>query len=128
MISSQGIVAENLNKYGVVIVDCPISKLHCVQDLIMTGNVAICVEDNKRGFMNALNALDSSELPLRYKRSIVSKGTIVRTKVNRKNDYKRVLSYINSIVELDECDWLSMVIKEFNGKITSDLLTEILEG
>lgn len=128
LIYSQGIVAENLNKYGVVIVDCPISKLHCVQDLIMTGNVAICVEDNKRGFMNALNALDSSELSLRYKRSIVSKGTIVRTKVNRKNDYKRVLSYINSIVELDECDWLSMVMKEFNGKITPELLTEILEG
>ena len=128
LIYSQGIVTENLNKYGVVIVDCPISKLHCVQDLIMSGNVAICVEDNKRGFMNALNALDSSELPLRYKRSIVSKGTIVRTKVNRKNDYKRVLSYINSIVELDECDWLSMAIKEFNGKLTSDLLTQILEG
>ena len=128
LVYSQGIVAENLNKYGVVIVDCPISKLHCVQDLIMSGNVAICVEDSKRGFMNALNALDSSELSLRYKRSIVSKGTIVRTKVNRKNDYKRVISYINSIVELDDCDWLSMVMKEFSGKITTELLTEILEG
>lgn len=128
LVYSQGIVAENLNKYGVVIVDCPISKLHCVQDLIMSGNVAICVEDSKRGFMNALNALDSSELSLRYKRSIVSKGTIVRTKVNHKNDYKRVISYINSIVELDDCDWLSMVMKEFSGKITPELLTEILEG
>lgn len=128
LVYSQGIVAENLNKYGVVIVDCPISKLHCVQDLIMSGNVAICVEDSKRGFMNALNALDSSELSLRYKRSIVSKGTIVRTKVNRKNDYKRVISYINSIVELDDCDWLSMVMKEFSGKITPELLTEIMEG
>ena len=125
---SQGIVAENLNKYGVVIVDCPLSKLHCIQDLILTGNVVICVEDTKRGYMNALIGLDSSELPLRYKRSIISKGTLVRTKVNPKNDYKRVMKYINSIVDLEDCNWLEMVTTSFTGKVTTELLTEILEG
>lgn len=125
---SQGIVAENLNKYGVVIVDCPVSKLHCIQDLILTGNVVLCVEDSKRGYMNALIGLDSSELPLRYKRSIISKGTLVRTKVNPKNDYKRVMKYINGIVDLEDCNWLEMVTTSFTGKVTSELLTEILEG
>ena len=125
---SQGIVAENLNKYGVVIVDCPVSKLHCIQDLILTGNVVLCVEDTKRGYMNALIGLDSSELPLRYKRSIISKGTLVRTKVNHKNDYKRVMKYINGIVDLEDCNWLEMVTTSFTGKVTPELLTEILEG
>lgn len=128
LVFSQGIVAENLNKYGVVVVDCPLSKLHCVQDLILTGNLVLCVEDSKRGYMNALVGLDNSELPLRYKRSMISKGTLVRTKVNRKNDYKRVMKYINNIVDLEDCNWLEMVATEFTGKVTTELLTEILEG
>lgn len=128
LILAQGIVAENLNKYGVVIVDCPLTKLPCVQDLILTGNVVLCMEDSKRGYMNALLSLDSSKLPLRYKRSIISKGTLVRTKINPKNDYKRLLKYINSIVDLEDCNWFEMVTTEFTGKVTNDLLTEILEG
>lgn len=128
LVLSQGIVAENLNKYGVVIVDCPLSKLHCIQDLILTGNVVLCVEDSKRGYMNTLVNLDYSELPLRYKRSIISKGTLMRTKVNPKNDYKRVIKYINGIVDLEDCNWLEMNTTEFTGKVTTEILTEILEG
>lgn len=125
---AQGIVAENLTKYGVVIVDCPFEKLHCIQDLILTGNSVLCVEDNKRGFMNTLSGLDRSPLPLRYKKSIISRGTLVRTKVNSKHDYKRLMKYINSIVDLEDCNWLDMTTTEFSGRITSEFLTEILEG
>lgn len=128
LITAQDVVAENLSKYGVVIVDCPVSKLHCVQDLILTGNIVLCVEESKRGFMNVLTGLDNSELPLRYKRSMVNKGTLVRTKANKKNDYKRVMKYIGNIVDLEDCNWLGMTTIEFTGKVTNDLLTEILEG
>ena len=117
-----------MNRYGVVIVDCPISKLHCMQDLILTGNVAICVEDSRRGIMNILNQLDLSELQLRYKRNIAGKGTMVRTKVTSKSDYKRLIKYVDSIVDLEDCNWLSMPAIEFKGKVTSDFLAEILEG
>lgn len=128
LILAQGVVAENMNRYGVVIVDCPISKLHCMQDLILTGNVAICVEDSRRGIMNILNQLDLSELQLRYKRNIAGKGTMVRTKVTSKSDYKRLIKYVDSIVDLEDCNWLSMPAIEFKGKVTSDFLAEILEG
>lgn len=128
LILTQGIVAEKIDNYGVVVVDCPISRLHCLQDLILTGTVAICVEDSKRGYMNTLISLEESSLPLRYKRNIASRGTMLRTKVNKKNDYKRTLAYINSIVDLDECDWFNMQMREFNGKLSPELLTDILEG
>ena len=99
-----------------------------MQDLILTGNAVLCVEDNKRGFMNTLTALDACELPLRYKRSIISKGTLLRTKVNHNNDYNKLMKYINNIVDLEDCNWLEMVTTEFTGQVTTELLTEILEG
>lgn len=127
LIDCQGVVAENMNKYGVVIVDCPLSKLHCLQDLILTGNVAFCIEDSKRGYMNAFLNIDKSNLNLRYRRSIISRGTIVRTKVNPRQDYKRLTEYIKDIVDFEGCNWLEMRKTEFKGKVTKDLLKEILE-
>lgn len=125
---AQGVVAENINNYGVVIVDCPISRLHCLTDLILTGNIGVCVEESMRGYMNFLQSIERSPLELRYKRSIVSKGALVRTKLKKKTDNKRVIKCINSFIDFDECDWLSMADTEFNGKVTGELLTKILEG
>ena len=57
---TQGVVAERSNDYGVVIVDCPVSKLHCISDLVLTGVGVVCVESSKRGFMNMLCRFESS--------------------------------------------------------------------
>lgn len=128
LITTQGVVVENLSSYGVIVVDCPIQNLHCLQDLILTGNVVVCVEGSVRGYMNALFSLEECTLPLRYKRSVVGKGTMLRTKINKNSNYKKIVKYINDIVEFDECDWLSMPTLDFNGNLTKELLTEIVEG
>lgn len=128
LILTQGIVAENLNKYGIVIVDCPVSRLHCIQDLILTGNSILCMEDSPRGMMNMLISMDESPLPLRYKRSIVNKGTLVRMFANSNKDYKKIIKYINQIVSLEDCNYLGMTTLTYNGKLSNEFLSEILEG
>lgn len=124
----QAVVTEYQMDYGVVIVDCPISKLHLISDLIVTGNVAICVEGTKRGIMNMLCSLELCDLPLRYKRSIVSKGLMLFTKMQSKVKPENVIAYGDSIFEPDDCNWLKMSYKVFNGTLTKDILEDILEG
>ena len=57
---THNVVAENVMNYGVVIVDCPISKLHLIQDLIFIGTTIVCMESSKRGVMNMLCGLEGS--------------------------------------------------------------------
>lgn len=125
---AQGVVAEKSNEYGVVIVDCPVNKLHCISDLLLTGVTVMCVEASKRGFMNMLCRFETCPLQLRYKRSIVSKGVMFLTKCNKDLNNKKLLEYVNSLFQPDEVDWLSMEMKPFNGKLNDNLLNEILEG
>lgn len=125
---SQGVIAEEALEYGVVIVDCPVSRLHCISDLILTGVTVVCTEDTKRGFMNMLCQLESSTLPLRYKRSMVSKGTMLLTKRSKKMDSKKLVKHIQDIFESDGADWLQMKMREFDGNFNEKLISEILEG
>jgi cellulose biosynthesis protein BcsQ len=120
-------VAEVSGDYGVVIVDCPLDKLHLISDLIMIGNTVLCVEGSKRGFMNMLCRLENSPLPMRYKRAIVSKGNMFITKCNKNTDLNRLKKYINDIFMPTGADWMSMQYREFNGKLTDHILNEILE-
>lgn len=122
------VVAEKSVDYGVVVVDCPIDKLPLITDLILIGQIVICVEASKRGFMNMLCRLESSPLHIRYKRNIVSKGNMFITKCNPKTDMKRLLSYIKAIYQPDDVDWLSIRATPFNGKLSDALLNSILEG
>ena len=125
---TQGVVAERSNDYGVVIVDCPVSKLHCISDLVLTGVGVVCVESSKRGFMNMLCRFESSPLQLRYKRSIVSKGLMFLTKCGKDVNVKRLVEYIKTVYEPDDVDYMSMSMKVFNGKLNDSLLNEVLEG
>lgn len=125
---TQGVVAERANDYGVVIVDCPVSKLHCISDLVLTGVGVVCVESSKRGFMNMLCRFESSPLQLRYKRSIVSKGLMFLTKCGKDVNVKRLVEYIKTVYEPDDVDYMSMSMKVFNGKLNDSLLNEVLEG
>ena len=125
---AQSVVAEIAHKYGVVVVDAPIDKIDCFKDLILQGNTVLCVEASKRGFMNMLCKVEDSSLPLRYKRCIVGKGTMVVTKVYPKLDMKGLLKYIKNIVEVDEIDWLSMHMIPREATISKKFLSEIIEG
>lgn len=122
------VVAERADDFGVVVVDCPVDKLDYVTDLILTGQSVICVDGTKRGFMNMLCQFERSELPLRYKRTLVSRGTILATKCSRNLDLKKLVSYIKAIYEPDGVNWLAPVTVEFNGKLSDKLLNNILEG
>lgn len=128
IIVTQGVVAERAMDYGVVIVDCPVSRLHCVNDLILTGNTVVCVEGSRRGFMNMLCRLEASTLPLRYKRNIVSRGSLFVTKMNKQTDIRKLEKYISSVFESDGVNWLEMKSYEFNGKLSDKLMNDILEG
>lgn len=122
------VVAEVANNYGVVVVDCPVDKLTCIEDLILTGQAVICAEGSKRGFMNMLCRLEASPLHVRYKRNLVSRGIMFITKCNPKMDLKRLLAYIKAIYQPDGVDWLSIKPVPFNGKLSETLLNSILEG
>lgn len=125
--TAQSIVAEMSGNYGVVIVDCPIDKLHLIPDLILTGSTVMCVEASKRGYMNMLCKLENSSLALRYKRNIVSRGTMFVTKIPKGLDIKKLIKYISSMYQSDSCDWLSMQYELFNGRLDSKLLNTILD-
>lgn len=125
---THNVVAENVMNYGVVIVDCPISKLHLIQDLIFIGTTIVCMESSKRGVMNMLCGLEGSSLELRYKRCIVHKGMIFATKLNKRISTKSVLQYADSIFASSGCDWLRMECEEFNGTLTKDILSKLAEG
>lgn len=122
------VVAECSDNYGVVVVDCPMSKLHCLQDLVLVGTSVVCVEASKRGFMNMLCQLEACTLPARYKRNLASKSTMFLTKCNPKTDVKRLLAYIKSIYQPDGVDWMGLPLKQFNGKVDDNLLNIVLEG
>lgn len=120
-------VAEVSGEYGVVVVDCPVDKIHLLSDLVMIGNTVLCVEGSKRGFMNMLCRLENSTLAMRYKRAIVSKGTMFITKVQKNTDMKKLRDYINTIFLPSGADWMSMQALPFNGKLTDNILNEVLD-
>ena len=123
----QTVIAENQMDYGVVVVDCPVSKLHLLPDLILTGNVILCTEGSKRGIMNMLCSMEGCPLSLRYKRSIVSRGTMFITKLPQKVKPENIISYGGMIFEADGCDWLDMTYKVFNGKLSKDIIETVVE-
>ena len=120
-----GVVAEKIVDYGLVVVDCPASKLHCISDLLLTGNTIICVDSSKRGFMNMLCSLEVSSLSLRYKKLIVNKGIMFLTKYNKDIDIKRIVNYVKSIYEPEGVDWLAIHSLPFNGRIDEKILTRV---
>ena len=125
---TQGVIAEIATDYNIVVVDCPVSKLAYITDLVLTGTVALCTEATKRGFMNMLCQFETSELPIRYKRSIVSKGTMLITKLNKNTDLKKLVVAIKSVFEADEVDWMAMTMIPFAGNLNDKLLNQIIEG
>lgn len=125
---AHNVVAENAMNYGIVIVDCPVSKLHLIPDLILTGNTVVCMECSKRGVMNMLCGLEGSPLELRYKRCIMSRGTLIATKLNKQIKSQMVIDYADTIFADSGCNWLQMERKDFDGKLTQELLAQIVEG
>lgn len=122
-----GVVASIADEYGVVIVDCPVSKLHCIGDLLIQGVTVVTVEASKRGFMNMLCTLENSALLPKYKRGIAGKGTMFITKAHKNTDIKKLVNYVKAIVVMDEVDWLNMKKVNFDGKLTDIMINSILE-
>lgn len=122
---TQDLVTELMDDYGVIIVDCPLGKLPLVQDLIAISNTVLCIEEEKRSFMNTLCLLESLDLPVRYKRGITMRGNIFLTRCSKKTDTKKLLKYINGIYEADAVNWLSMPITKFYGQATIEILNTI---
>lgn len=110
-------ICEVIPNYGIVIVDCPIKKLDLMSDLILTGTVLINCEASKRGFMNLLCALENCTLPLKYKKLIANKGSILLTKLHKDLDLKKLIKYVSSIYQPDGVDWMSMRTLPFSGKV-----------
>ena len=119
------VVAEKVVDYGLVIVDCPAENLHCISDLLISGNTIVCIDSSKRGFMNMLCALEASTLPLRYKKLMVNKGIMFLTKYNKNIDIKRIVAYVKSIYEPEGVDWMSMHSLPFMGKVDMKILDRV---
>ena len=121
-----GIVAERCLDYGLTVVDCPIKFLPCINELLLSANVALCVEGSKRGFMNMLCQLESSPLEMRYKRRMCSSGTMLLTKCVQNTDLKKLINYIISIYEPDGADWMAINKVAFNGKWADKMIAAVL--
>ena len=119
------VIAEKVVDYGLVIVDCPAENLHCISDLLISGNTIVCVDASKRGFMNMLCALEASTLSLRYKKLMVNKGIMFLTKYAKNIDVKRIVAYVKSIYEPEGVDWLSMHSLPFMGKVDMKILDRV---
>ena len=128
LIVTQSVVAEISNNYNVIVVDAPIDRLNCFQDLILQGNVVLCCEATKRGYMNMLCKIEDSPLPLRFKRSIAGKGTLALTMVNPKLNLDKLKKYISNIVILEDVDWMDMTTVVKPDQITYEFLSSIIEG
>lgn len=122
------VVAERSTDFGVVVVDCPADKLSLITDLILIGNGIICVDGTKRGFMNMLCQFEKSTLPTRFKRTLISRGSMFVTKCSKQTNLNKLVNFIKAIYEPSEVDWLSPQIIPFNGKLSDKLLNMIFEG
>ena len=120
------VVAELIPNYGVIVVDCPVRYLHLTTDLILSGSSVVCTEASKRGFMNILCALETSDLPIKYKKMIANKGIMLLTKLNPNLDVKKLVRYVGGIYEPDGVNWLSMRNAAFNGKMDMKLMSAII--
>lgn len=128
LVSAQMVVAENLIDYGVVIVDCPLSRLQYITDLLLVGSVVLCVEATKRGYLNMICGLSNNSLSLRYKRAMVGRGLLLHTRVPKNTDIKKLRSFISSFLEPGEVDWMSMRYDVFTQVLDSTLIGKILGG
>lgn len=124
--TAASVVAEKVTDYGVVIVDCPVKKLHAIYDLVLQGITIMCVEGTKRGMMNMLCQFENSPLQLKYKKMIVNKGCMFITKLSNKTDFKKLLKYVGSVYEPDGVNWLSMRNMPFNGNIDMKMMSAVI--
>lgn len=125
---AQDVVAEKSTDYNVVVVDCPMSKLQLMPDLLLVAETIVCVEGTKRGFMNMLCGLESNTMSLRYKRNLVARGKLFITKCTKNLDLKKLLRYIRDFYEPDGVDWLAMQLYQFDGRLNDVLINNVLEG
>ena len=126
--TAQEVVAETYSEFGLTVVDCPMAYLKYIPDLIMQGSAVICVEGSKRGMMNMLCQLESSDMPMKSKRAIAQKGNFFMTKCTKSTDLKKLFNYIQNFYEPDGVNWLNIPYRPFVGKLDDKLLSEILEG
>ena len=127
----QGVITDIARDYGIVVCDIPISKLHLCEELIASGNIILTVEMSQRGYMNLCCEFQSSTLRDKYKRAIVSRGTLALTKCDGKKFTEKDLKrYVSQIVEFEEndADWTSMKSTTRERNITDKFLEEVLEG
>ena len=125
--TAQSVVAEVCNRYDVVVADVPLSKLSLFQDLVIASTVLLTVEASKRGFMNTLCQLESSKLPVRYKRNVAGKGTIVLTKAADNFNVKALRKAVSAIVDVEDIDWLGMRSAVRPIDIKLDFLKKIID-
>lgn len=127
----QGVITDVSRDYGVVVCDIPMSKLHLCEELIASGNIVLTAEMSQRGYMNLCCEFQSSPLRDKYKRTIVSRGTLALTKCDgKKFSEKDLKKYVSQIVEFeeDDADWTSMKSIKREKNISDKFLEEILEG
>ncbi len=128
LMETLSVISEVASNYSLVVIDAPIDRLECFQDMILQCNTVLCCEASKRGMMNLICKLENCKLPVRYKRAIAGKGTMVMTKLYKGLDMKKLLSYIMNMVVLDEVKWLDMHIIPRKPEIDKEFLSDILEG
>jgi len=115
--------------YGVIVCDIPMCKLHLCEDLLIAGTTALVVEASQRGYMNLCCDFANSELRNKYKKTLVSRGSLVHTKITDKFNDKNLKRYVSQIVDFEEgeANWLEMKSLTKNGSIDVKFIEELLE-
>ena len=124
---TQSVVIEMLQEYPVIIFDVPLSKLHLLDEVLLTCTTLINVEQSTRGFMNLIVQLENMDIPLRIKRRMASSGKLILTKCNKNYKVKDITGYVENIVDLEDVNWLGMPILPRTGAIDSKFLSSVVE-
>ena len=124
----QSVVAERVQDYGLVVIDCPIENLQYIVDLILISNTVVCANGSRTGIMNLICSMADSGLNLKYRRNLISTGVMFATHVNNKGDLQDAVNFGDEIYNPEgDCNYLGMPIIIFNGKYNKGMLTKIFD-
>lgn len=93
--------------FATVVVDCPIEYLHLMDDIILSGDILICCEDNTSGVFNTLFGLDRVPEESKFFTLLYNNSAFVVTKGGNISKFQHSMEEAASLFALDSTrfDW-----------------------
>lgn len=117
-------ILSELN-YGVVVIDCPNSRLELCSSIIQEANIIVTMGGTTREYINTIINLENTKLDNRTKNRILQKSIVLV----KSNNFKKIIKEIQDRITLEEFNWFKLkYIQVTDNNINTELLGRILEG